>query len=119
MNRIVWIILLLAAIPSIAAVARAAGENAQGLVPVRNFQPVQGLSLQMPGESALPLEPGDFAVRAHIAETATVLRDTTPSVYAVLKLDQLRSALDIRYGLFPGTEVGIEVVSIYNHSGGI
>jgi hypothetical protein len=120
MNRLVWIILLLAAIPSIAAVAQAVeGANAQGLVPVRNFQPVQGLSLQMPGESALPLKPGDFAVRAHIAETATVLRDTTPSVYAVLKLDQLRSALDLRYGLFAGTEVGIEVASIYNHSGGI
>lgn len=92
----------------------------QGLVPVRNYQPIQGLSLQMPGESALPLKRGELQVRADFAETSTILREVTPTVNALLKLNQLRSALDIRYGTpIEDLEVGLEVASRYNNSGGI
>jgi hypothetical protein len=92
----------------------------QGLVPVRNYQPIQGLSLQMPGESALPVKRGEWQVRGDFAETSTILRETTPTVNALLKLNQLRSALDIRYGTpIENVEVGLEVASRYNHSGGI
>jgi hypothetical protein len=91
----------------------------QGPLPVRDFQPIQGLSLQMSGESILPLTKGEFAVRLHISESSTILRETTPNATAILKLNQLRSALDLRYGLFTHTEVGMEIASLYNNSGGI
>ena len=44
----------------------------QGLVPVRNYQPIQGLSLQMPGEGAVPVAKGEFAVRLVASETSTI-----------------------------------------------
>ena len=44
----------------------------QGLVPVRNFQPLQGLSLQMPVDSAMPLKSGELSLRASFAETSTM-----------------------------------------------
>lgn len=91
----------------------------QGLLPAQNFQPIQGVSLQMPGESAVPLAKGELSLRAHVAETSTIVREITPPVTAVLKLNQLRSALDLRYGLPGNTEVGVEVASLYDHSGGI
>jgi uncharacterized protein DUF3187 len=116
-NRLAWIIIWFAVIGQVTEAAQR--DDAQGLVPVRNFQPVQGLSLQMPGESAVPIAPGTFTVRAHVAETATILEQNTPNVYAILKLNQLRTALEVRYGLFPDTEIGIELASLYNHSGGL
>ena len=91
----------------------------QGLAPVRNFQPVQGLSLQMPGESAVPLPKGGLAMRLHVSESSTILQEFTPSASGVLKLNQLRSALDLRYGIFTGTELGLEIASLYHHSGGL
>ena len=92
----------------------------QGLVPVRNYQPLQGLSLQMPGESALPLKKTELAVRADFAETSTILREVSSTTNAVLKFGQLRSALDIRYGTaMENIEVGLELASIYRHSSGL
>jgi hypothetical protein len=91
----------------------------QGLVPVRNFQPIQGLSLQMAGESAIPLKKDELAVRAHFAETSTILREVTPTTNAVLKFGQLRSVLDLRYGAMDNLEVGVELASLYRHSTGL
>ncbi len=111
---------LMVALMGVPAGARAADLFVgQGLVPVRNYQPLQGLSLQMPGESAVPLQRDELSVRADVAETSTVLRGVTPTFNAVLKLNQLRSALAIRYGAMDGTEVGLELASRYHHSGGI
>ena len=61
----------------------------QGLVPVRNFQPLQGLSLQMPVDSAMPLKSGELSLRANVAETSTILRETTATRTAFLKFGQL------------------------------
>jgi hypothetical protein len=92
----------------------------QGLVPVRNFQPLQGLSLQMPVDSAMPLKSGELSLRAHVAETSTILRETTGPGTAILKFGQLRSAFDIRYGTaMEDVEVGLEFASLYRHSSGI
>ncbi|TAL10378.1 MAG: DUF3187 family protein [Nitrospirae bacterium] len=93
----------------------------QGLVPVRNFQPLQGLSLQMPVDSAMPLRSGELSLRAHVAETSTILRETTGTgTSAILKFGQLRSAFDIRYGTaMEDVEVGLEFASLYRHSSGI
>lgn len=113
-------LVLVAALEGAPAVLAAELYVGQGLVPVRNDQPIQGLSLQMPGESALPVKRGEWQVRADFAETSTILREVTPTVNALLKLNQLRSALDIRYGTpIENVEVGLEVASRYNHSGGI
>ncbi len=92
----------------------------QGLVPVRNYQPIQGLSLQMPGESAIPLKRGELSLRADFAETSTILREMTPAANGVLKFGQLRSAIGIRYGTaMEDVEVGLEIASIYRHSTGL
>ena len=92
----------------------------QGLVPVRNFQPLQGLSLQMPVDSAIPLKPGEIIVRGHFAESSTALRETSTAGNGVLKLGQFRSAFDIRYGTaLEGIEVGLELASLYRHSSGL
>lgn len=92
----------------------------QGLVPVRNFQPLQGLSLQMPVDGALPLTRGEISLRANVAETSTILRETTATRTAILKFGQLRSAFDIRYGTaMENVEVGIELASLYRHSSGL
>jgi hypothetical protein len=113
---VVFVFLLVGTAPGIRAHDWSIG---QGLVPVRDFQPIQGLSLQMPGESIHPVNKGGVTVRLHVAESSTILQETTPNATAVLKLNQLRSALDLRYGLLPDTEVGIEIASLYNNSGGI
>ena len=92
----------------------------QGLVPVRNFQPLQGLSLQMPVDSAMPLKSGELSLRASFAETSTILRETTATRTALLKFGQLRSAFDIRYGtVMEDVEVGLELASLYRHSSGL
>lgn len=92
----------------------------QGLVPVRNFQPLQGLSLQMPVDSAMPLKSGELSLRASFAETSTILRETTAARTAILKFGQLRSAFDIRYGTaMEDVEVGLEFASLYRHSSGL
>jgi hypothetical protein len=91
----------------------------QGLAPSRNYQPIQGLSLQMPGESAIPLKKGELTLRAHVAETSTVLHDVQSGIAASLKLNQLNSNLEIRYGLSQATEFSVELTSVYNHSGAL
>jgi hypothetical protein len=91
----------------------------QGLLPVRNYQPILGLSLQMSGDSAIPLRTGEFMTRLHVAETSTILQEVSSTGQGLLKLNQLRSALELRYGVLSGTEVGLELASLYNHSGGL
>lgn len=91
----------------------------QGPFPARNFQPIQGLSLQMPAVSAVPLRRRELAFRAHLAETSVSLIDETPAASAVLNLNQLISSFDLRYGLDGTTELGLEVISFYNHSGAL
>ncbi len=92
----------------------------QGLAPIRNFQPLQGLSLQMPVDSAMPLKSGELSLRANFAETSTILRESNATGNAILKFGQLRSAFDIRYGTaMEGVEVGLELASIYRHSSGL
>jgi hypothetical protein len=93
--------------------------RSQGLAPVRNLQPVQGLSLQMPGESAVLLPKGGLAMRLHVSESSTILQEANPDASGVLKLNQLRSALDLRYGIGRRTELGLEIASLYHHSGGL
>jgi uncharacterized protein DUF3187 len=91
----------------------------QGLFPVRNFQPIQGLLLQMSGDSAVPARKGELFIRLNVAETATILQEQSATVNVALKLNQLRSTLDVRYGLLANTEIGLELSSLYNNSGGL
>src|SRR2546423_345526 len=91
----------------------------QGLLPIRNFQPVQGLFLHQEGDSATVVAPGALVTRLHAAETSTILQESNSNSSATLKLNQLRTALDVRYGLFTHTEVGLNVATIYNNSGGL
>lgn len=92
----------------------------QGLAPVKNFQPLQGLSLQMPVDDAIPLQPGELVIRGQVAETSTALLDTEPAGNGVLKNAQLTTTLGLRYGTpMPNVEVGLQLESIYRHSSGL
>jgi hypothetical protein len=91
----------------------------QGLLPVRNFQPVQGLFLHQEGDVATVLAPGELVTRFQGAETSTILQESNSNNSAILKLNQLRTALDVRYGVFTHTEAGLNVAAIYNNSGGL
>jgi hypothetical protein len=114
-----WAIALVLFLPAATAAQINERFGPQGLAPARNFQPIQGLSLQMSGESAIPLKKGDITFRVHEAETSTVLKDVRPGVAASLKLNQLHSDLEIRYGLSQAAELGVELTSLYNHSGAL
>ena len=92
----------------------------QGLVPVKNFQPLQGLSLQMPVDNAIPLKSGELVLRANFAETSTDLLETSATGNGVLKFGQLTSAFGVRYGTaMENVEVGLQIESIYRHSSGL
>jgi len=92
----------------------------QGLVPGRNFQPLQGLSLQMPVDDALPLKKGELVLRADLAETSTALNEASPAGRGMLKFGQLTTVLGARYGSdMQNVEVGLQVEAIYRHTGGL
>jgi hypothetical protein len=92
----------------------------QGLASGRNFQPLQGLSLQMPVDTAIPLKPGELVIRGQFTETSTALLETEPTGNGVLKDAQLTTTLALRYGTpIQNVEVGLELESLYRHSSGL
>ena len=57
-------------------------------------------------------------MRLHVAESSTILQEATPTGSGVLKLNQLRSSLDLRYGFCLILRSALRS-SLYNNSGGI
>ncbi len=88
-----------------------------GPLPVRNFQPIQLLFLGMPGDRAEVLKKGQLDVRVELAETSTIFNERTASAHAVMKFEQLRSSVFLRYGLTDQLEIGIEVPGLYRYRG--
>ena len=69
-----------------------------GPFPVRNFQPIQQLVLNMPGDRAAVLKQGVLDVRLELAETASIFRDGGPPTSVTMKFETLRQGLFLRYG---------------------
>lgn len=111
----VWAAALVVA-PAAVAAADSAPEGF-GPFSVRNFQPFQLLVLGMPGDRAAVLKPGALDIRVELAQTASIFDSNTPPVNAVVKFEQLRSGLFLRYGLAERLEVGLEIPAFYRWQG--
>jgi hypothetical protein len=88
-----------------------------GPFPVRNFNPLQQLVLNMPGDRAAVLAPGTFDVRLELAETAAVYYEASVSANAQVKFETLRNGLFLRYGVTSRLEIGLEVPVLYRYTG--
>ncbi|HZC82153.1 MAG TPA: DUF3187 family protein [Nitrospiraceae bacterium] len=88
-----------------------------GPFPVRNFQPIQQLVLNMPGDRAAVLKQGVLDVRLELAETASIFRDGGPQTSVTMKFETLRSGLFLRYGATERWEFSVEVPVLYRYQG--
>jgi hypothetical protein len=88
-----------------------------GPFPVRNFNPLQQLVLNMPADRAAVLSPGTLDIRLELAETAAVYSENTPNASAQMKFETLRNGLFLRYGLTSKLEVGFELPFLYRYTG--
>jgi hypothetical protein len=87
-----------------------------GPIPVRNYQPVQLIFLNLPFERARVLRPGEFAIyleSAEINEVATNQDD----INAVLKFETNRTVLGGSIGLGHALEIGFGVPFISRFGG--
>src|SRR5512133_559541 len=64
-----------------------------GPFPVRNFNPLQQLVLNMPGDRATVLPKGGLDVRLELAETAAVYSELSAGPTAQVKFETLRTGL--------------------------
>ncbi len=99
------------------AVAPAVRADGFGPLPVRNFQAVQQLVLQMPGDRAAVVRKGTLDVRLELAETSSIARDVTDQAQATMKFETLRAGLFLRYGLTDRVEVGMEIPALHRYRG--
>lgn len=89
-----------------------------GPFPVRNFNPLQQLVLNMPGDRAAVLAPGTLDVRLELAETAAIYNEAPGGANAAqVKFETLRNGLFLRYGVGSRLEVGLEVPLLYRYTG--
>jgi Protein of unknown function (DUF3187) len=88
-----------------------------GPFPVRNFNPLQQLVLNMPGDRATVLSKGAFDVRLELAETAEVYSQMSPNAVAQVKFETLRNGLFLRYGATSKLEIAVEVPLLYRYTG--
>jgi hypothetical protein len=88
-----------------------------GPFPVRNFQPIQQLVLNMPGDRAAVLKPGSLDLRVELADTASVFADQGPHTRVTMKFETVRSGIFLRYGLTDRLELAVEVPVLYRYRG--
>ena len=106
---------------SVAAMSRAE-EPAEGFgpLPTRNFSPVQNLFLGMPAERATTLRKGTAQVRLESAQSNSVFDDGRFGEVdgrSLVKMEQGRTALDLRYGMTEKLETGLEIPLLYRTKG--
>jgi hypothetical protein len=88
-----------------------------GPFPVRNFNPLQQLVLNMPGDRAAVVRQGTLDVRLELAETAAIYDQNSPSGSATVKFETLRSGFFLRYGATDKLEVAVEIPVLYRYQG--
>lgn len=95
------------------------GVSAEGFgpFPVRNFNPLQQLVLNMPGDRAAVVRKGTLDVRLELANTASIYDQNAPSGSATVKFETLRNGLSLRYGVTDRLETFIEVPVLYRYDG--
>lgn len=90
---------------------------AEGPFPTRNYNPAQLLFLSFPAEKATTLPLGTYEVRLEVAESNTILMESTSRVNALLKFETIRSSVHLKYGLTDRLEVGLEIPYLYRDGG--
>jgi hypothetical protein len=121
--KLAWAAILAVLLVLIGAHQAEAEAEGFGPLPVRNFQPLQLLFLNMPGAPAAVLKKGTLDVRVELAVTNMIAsEETNPPFFALVRatmnLETERSALFLRYGLTSRLEVGLEIPAIYRYGGG-
>jgi hypothetical protein len=112
-----WGIVLAALLPSILFHPVLVLAEGFGPFPVRNFQPIHQLVLNMPGDRAAVLKKGVLDFRLELAETASIFRDQGPQASATMKFETLRSGVFLRYGATERWEISVEVPVLYRYRG--
>jgi uncharacterized protein DUF3187 len=87
-----------------------------GPLPVRNFQPIQLIFLNLPFERAQTLPPGAIEVHLESAESNEIATNQE-EVQAVLKFETNRTVLGGNYGVAPDLQVGLDVPFISRFGG--
>jgi len=88
-----------------------------GPAPVRNYQPIQLIFLNLPFERARTLPAGAIDVHLETVESNTIATASNDQVEAQLKLETNRTVIGGKVGLRPGLEVGLDIPFI-SHFGG-
>ncbi|MFQ5667127.1 MAG: DUF3187 family protein [Candidatus Binatia bacterium] len=94
-----------AAVP---ATAEEAGFSGYGPLPVRNFQPIQLIFLNLPFERARTLRPGELELHVESAESNEIATNRR-GVRAVLKFETNRTVIGSSIGVAPGLQIGLDV----------
>jgi hypothetical protein len=81
-----------------------------------NQQPLQLLFLQQFPDLATPVEAGHILTHLNVALTNTLVRQQR-NFTADLDLEMVRAVLDLRYGLLPNLEVGVDIPFLFTYSG--
>ena len=108
-----WLALLLCA-----TAVRAADEEftGNGPIPVRNFQPIQLIFLNLPFERARVQPPGHFEVHLETAESNEIATNQG-GIDATLKFETNRTLLGGSVGVGHGLEVGLDVPMLSRFGG--
>ena len=88
-----------------------------GPLPVRNFQPIQLIFLNLPFERARTLAPGRFDLHLESAESNEIATHDDESIQALLKFETNRTVLGGSVGVAPGLDVGLDVPFISRFGG--
>ena len=88
-----------------------------GPIPVRNFQPIQLIFLNLPFERARTLVPGQFDLHLESAESNEIATHDEDNIQAILKFETNRTVLGGTVGVLPGLDVGLDVPFISRFGG--
>ncbi|MBI3812040.1 MAG: DUF3187 family protein [Nitrospirae bacterium] len=88
-----------------------------GPFPNRNYNPVQLLFLSLPAEKATTLSRGSYGFSLEVAESNTILIESTSRVDALLKFETFRAALHVKYGFTDRLEIGLEIPYYHRNEG--
>ncbi len=102
-----------------AALTAAAEDDAftgHGPIPVRNFQPIQLIFLNLPFERARTLHRGEIEVHLESAESNEIATNQE-GIQALLKFETNRTVIGGAFGAASGMEVGLDVPLISRFGG--
>ena len=80
-----------------------------GPAPVRNYQPIQLIFLNLPVERARVTTRGDFDLHLESVEINEIATTQEPRIQSALKFETNRTVIGGKYGVRPGLELGIDL----------